>query len=74
MQRMKWVWANMTGHKWQLYLGYFCAIVFPATQLINPQISAVLIDRGLEMCIRDRIKIFPYIAARLMRTALIFRR
>ena len=48
MQRMKWVWANMTGHKWQLYLGYFCAIVFPATQLINPQISAVLIDRGLE--------------------------
>ncbi len=48
MQRIKWVWANMTGHKWQLYLGYFFAIVFPATQLINPQISSVLIDRGLE--------------------------
>ncbi len=48
MQRMKWVWTHMTGHKWQLYVGYFCAIVFPATQLINPQISAVLIDRGLK--------------------------
>ena len=38
----------MTGHKWQLYLGYFCAMVFPATQLINPHISSVLIDRGLQ--------------------------